>query len=1200
MKKKIELCKRSLALILAVVMLPFADYGQALAYSGQNHAPELNEQNEQESLISGNGINEQPVIETQENNSQEADESEKEKTEEAETDALADEQIISVTAEEGASWERISLEEALRIMQTESTDYADVTIDKEAYVLEEDMEAGNLFINGESLDLNGHTLTVYGSVLQTAGEVRLNGGRLIVGEDYRIQTREAKENPNSEEEPYLYKESSGQLVMEKETDYLFLCGSFFMDSTVSHEGKLTAGTMEIMGDFTQLSSGNTRNFAATQEHKIIFCGTKKQEISFQSSSMEESRIANMEIGFKEKINENDKANEETENQQLPQISFQGRPYVAGEVIDTGSHQMSGQIGISASTSISNGYFGGGIYTLQSIQIKPDEKISLGGDADIVQPLSVYGILEIKGNVLISSAIVSMEGGRLLAEGNLTVRNNYNSGIKMSHADDYVFVGGNFTYHPIWEQELSAGTLEIKGDAVINSSFHARGTHKTILSGDGRQTVTMADGMCFHILELTNQSPEGIYSQKPLLKSQLIRNGCKLIYGAMEGSYGYTLEKDEVVAGDFILLDDTLDLNGHSMRIKGDLIQASGTIVINGGFLTVEGDYRQQSMEENQENSSKGQQSGQQSTETAATMENSYGVSTGILQMEKETDYVLINGSMYVETAADTTGKLTEGVLEVKGDFVQKKTYQSNNFKPSDNHTLLLTGTGRQAVSMEYSAVENSRIANLEIQNKSLEGIVFENRPYVSGTIIDSRNKVSGQIAIGSNTKFGEGHFGGSVCTLQEISIKNGEEIEIEGDMEGNQGISIYGSLIVRGSMEVGMVWNAGGITMEGGSLKVGKDLTAGGGYYSHGIRMTHEADHVLVEGNFLYRPHNSEELSAGILELKGNADIQSNFYATGTHRTLLSGERKQTITMAEGLYFNILELQNYSEDGVYSEKALQKSSLIRNGCKLSYGTTEGEYGETLEEDKVVEGNYILLDDTLDLNGYSLTVKGDFIQPAGEVHINGGTLIIEGDYRQQSASVAEGSQNYGASTGLLCMDKEADHVLVKGSMYVQTTANTSGKLTSGVLEIKGDFIQKKTSALLNFNPSGSHTLLLSGEGKQTVSMEYSAVGSSHIENLAIKNASTEGVVFENTPYVAGKIKDKRGQKTSGKIGISGTTIFHDGYFGGSVCAMQQLTVKDGEELEILGDMESNHGISIYGSLTVRGNMGIGMVWNAGRI
>ena len=72
----------------------------------------------------------------------------------------------------------------------------------------------------------------------------------------------------------------------------------------------------------------------------------------------------------------------------------------------------------------------------------------------------------------------------------------------------------------------------------------------------------------------------------------------------------------------------------------------------------------------------------------------------------------------------------------------------------------------------------------------------------------------------------------------------------------------------------------------------------------------------------------------------------------------------------------------------------------------------------MEEDEVYDGDLILIEDTLDLNGHSFTVTGDLIQISGVVDINGGSLTVEGDYRIQSVSGEEGSYTYGVSSGQL--------------------------------------------------------------------------------------------------------------------------------------------------------------------------------------
>lgn len=122
------------------------------------------------------------------------------------------------------------------------------------------------------------------------------------------------------------------------------------------------------------------------------------------------------------------------------------------------------------------------------------------------------------------------------------------------------------------------------------------------------------------------------------------------------------------------------------------------------------------------------------------------------------------------------------------------------------------------------------------------------------------------------------------------------------------------------------------------------------------------------------------DLSNGILEAAGDVVVQADnpVIASGYHKLLLSGNQRQTLQIQEGASFHIVELSNYSEDGVYSESIFGRDELIRNGCKIYYAGISGEYGRTLQEDTVVEGDLRLTEDTLDLNGHTLTVTGDFI------------------------------------------------------------------------------------------------------------------------------------------------------------------------------------------------------------------------------
>ena len=129
--------------------------------------------------------------------------------------------------------------------------------------------------------------------------------------------------------------------------------------------------------------------------------------------------------------------------------------------------------------------------------------------------------------------------------------------------------------------------------------------------------------------------------------------------------------------------------------------------------------------------------------------------------------------------------------------------------------------------------------------------------------------------------------------------------------------------------------------------------------------------------------------------------------------------------------------------------------------------------------------------TLDLNGYKLIVGGNFIQAGGIVYINTGSLHVEGDYRIQETS----GEN---STGILKMYSSYDSILINGNFIMQSSQEHTGYLTNGILEVKGSFTQKSGNAL-NFNASGYHKVILSGDSidNQTVTFDNLELGKKYI-------------------------------------------------------------------------------------------------------
>jgi uncharacterized protein with beta-barrel porin domain len=113
---------------------------------------------------------------------------------------------------------------------------------------------GDMNITGGTISLNGGHVKVLGKLNQSMGTVDLSGGKLTVAGDYTIS--------NTSNYCYAY------LKMVNDADYLLVEGNLTFSSYYSHSTLLTAGTIEVKGNFTQLRdkhyySGDTNNFMAS-------------------------------------------------------------------------------------------------------------------------------------------------------------------------------------------------------------------------------------------------------------------------------------------------------------------------------------------------------------------------------------------------------------------------------------------------------------------------------------------------------------------------------------------------------------------------------------------------------------------------------------------------------------------------------------------------------------------------------------------------------------------------------------------------------------------------------------------------------------------------------------------------------------------------------------------------------------------------
>ena len=374
--------------------------------------------------------------------------------------------------------------------------------ERSGWTLEKDeIINGNLNLARGTLDLKGHKLTITGNLIHSGGTILVNGGELEVQGDYRVQSV----NGTS------YANSAGILNMTNGADTVKVLGDFVMQSTQSHKGKLTSGTLEIGGDLTQLSGGSYQNFYTSDAHTVILNGEKKQTVKIANNSQSNSRINSLKIL----------------NTSAEGVDIADSIYVVGSLYNTG-------------TRVTNGW---NIYVPSSMEFVDnswDHDIRFTENRTLSDDLHIGGAVVLDGGkfdlnghtmtvgsyVNLWNTTLNINKGKLLILGDLNfgTANSYSRGrINMNNAADYILVNGNVIWYMYSNYNgLTAGTIEVKGDftqkySYYTNNFAPRGDHKVILSGNRVQKVNFASATSqFNILEITKPIGTGyVFSRTPL-------------------------------------------------------------------------------------------------------------------------------------------------------------------------------------------------------------------------------------------------------------------------------------------------------------------------------------------------------------------------------------------------------------------------------------------------------------------------------------------------------------------------------------------------------------------------------------------------------------------------------------------------------------------------------------------------------------
>ena len=622
----------------------------------------------------------------------------------------------------------------------------------------------------------------------------------------------------------------------------------------------------------------------------------------------------------------------------------------------------------------------------------------------------YGTLDLNENTLIvhGNVVIDNRGtldfnkGELICE-NLTMKDTYYYHcMYMNNANDHLVVKGDFNFNggSFSKYEATAGTIELGGNVNITTGFNPSQEQKVVLNGLDSQEVYINEKNCsFNILEVSNTSEGGILSDYPISANSMIGDLSQIHY-SFGGAVGTVLSGD-MELGNYCLSVGELDLNGHTLTINGDFIQAGGEVKINNGKLVVNGDYRIQTRKNSEDGT------------------ESYDYSTGILNMTNESDVVEVSGDFVMGSTKSHNGKLSAGILTVGGNFTQLRYNVYDNFAASGSHKVIFTSEKDHTISFDSAYSSNSHFANLTFEDDSK--ITLNNDSYkrvtVTGSLTGTDCEISGYIDLAGAAKVVNKYKG-------NIRISEGYTLNSDISISGNFSAESYLYLNGKQLSTDGNVTISSYIGIQSGTLNCKGNLVVN--YYSGRINMDNSSGVIDVEGNFVFNGGDyTSYLTKGKLYIAGDCTINYSTFNSGSDSEIIfDGTKKQVINVTNSyVSLNKITFNNTSEDGIEIKNSFNYAELVNeSGCKVTFANG-GTVGETLSENKVVDGDYVLAMGELNLNGHTLTINGDFIQAGGGVKVNGGKLVINGDYRIQTKKTAEdGTVSYDYSTGNTEYDK----------------------------------------------------------------------------------------------------------------------------------------------------------------------------------
>ena len=525
------------------------------------------------------------------------------------------------------------------------------------------LEKGSLVTNGnvhvKTMNIESGKNNIKGN-LQAEGNVSFGEGSLTIEGNTEI--------------------TQGNLHMKNDSDKLLVKGNLILgeDYGTNSEHEMTAGTVEVKGDFTSKykRDNSPYGYYETANHKTVFSGDKTQKISFVESSEVNQFNGNLEL-------------------KNPEINFATPIYSLTvnndmNITKTDNLEIKTILNLEKGSLVTNG----NVHT-KTMNIESRKN-------------NIKGNLQVEGNVSFGEGSLTIDGNTEITQGNLHMKND----------SDNLLVKGNLIlgedYGTNSEYEMTEGTVEVKGDftSKYKRDYRSYGyyetlNHKTIFSGDKTQKISFTQACNVNgfneNLELENNDinfATPIYDVKINQDTELTNTKELVVTGTLDsGDYKFTTTGN-VEAERFNTRGKEVDIEGNVkagiLYIAGDNNQIHGnlkttdSVIFSEGSLSIAGD-----------------------TE----------IEKGHLYMTNDSDKLLVKGNLILgeDYGTNSEHEMTAGTVEVKGDFTSKykRDYRPYGYYETGNHATIFSGGKTQKISFAEPSEVNQFNGNLELKNSDI-------------------------------------------------------------------------------------------------------------------------------------------------------------------------------------------------------------------------------------------------------------------------------------------------------------------------------------------------------------------------------------------------------------------------------------------------------------------------------------------------